>query len=55
MRSVVIVKANPGIWERGGGIKVWMQLCVERESYSRFGNSRNKNGRKKYYEAKKRC
>ena len=28
--SVVILKANPGILKRGGGIKMWMWLCLER-------------------------
>ena len=31
-------KANPDILKRGGGIKMWMWVCVERESYLRFGN-----------------
>ena len=31
-----ILKTNPGILKRGGGIKMWMSLCVERESYLRF-------------------
>ena len=38
VKSVVILKANPGILKRGGGIKMWIWLCVERESYLRFGN-----------------
>ena len=38
MKSVVILKANTGILKHGGGIKMWMWLCVERESYLRFGN-----------------
>ena len=33
MKSVIILKANPGILKRGDGIKIWMWLCVERESY----------------------
>ena len=32
---------------------MWMWLCVERESYLGFGNSRNEEDRKKYCEAKK--
>ena len=54
VRSVVILKANPGTLKRGGGIKVWMWLCVERGSYLRFGNriGMRKIGRK-YCEAKK--
>ena len=38
VKSVVILKANPGILEGGGGIKMWMSLCVEGESYLGFGN-----------------
>ena len=37
VKSVVILKANPGILKHGGTIKMWM--CVERESYLRFGNT----------------
>ena len=37
MKSVVILKANPGILKRGDGINRWMWLCVERESYLGFG------------------
>ena len=43
VRSVVIVRANPGILKRYGGIKMWMLLCVEREK-----ESRNEEDRKKY-------
>ena len=53
---MVILKANPSILKRGGGIKMWMWLCLERESYLGFGNRvgmRNEKDRKKYYEAKK--
>ena len=32
---------------------MWMWLCVERESYLGFENSRNEEDRKKYCEAKK--
>ena len=31
-------KANPRILKRGGGIKMWMWLCVEKGSFLRFGN-----------------
>ena len=31
-------KSNPDILKRDGGIKMWMWVCVERESYLRFGN-----------------
>ena len=31
MKSVVILKKNPGILKRDGGIKMSMWLCVERE------------------------
>ena len=50
---MVILKVNPGIL-KGGGIKMWMWLCVERESYLGFGNSQNEEDRKKFCEAK-RC
>ena len=33
MTPVVILKANPGILKRGGGIKMWVWLCVEREFF----------------------
>ena len=36
--SVVILKTYKGILKRGGGIKMWMWLCVERASYLRFVN-----------------
>ena len=29
---------NPGILKRGGGIKMWMWLCLDRTSYLGFGN-----------------
>ena len=35
---MVILKANSGILKCGGGIKMWMWLFVERESYLGFGN-----------------
>ena len=38
VKSVVILMAIPGILKCGGGIKMWMWLCVERESYLGFGN-----------------
>ena len=38
VKSVVILKANPGIFKRGGGMNMWMWLCVERECYCRIGN-----------------
>ena len=38
MKSEVILKANPGILKRGGGIKMWMWLCVERRNYLGFRN-----------------
>ena len=38
VKSVVILKENPGILKCGGGIKMWMWLFVERESYLGFGN-----------------
>ena len=36
-----------------GGIKMWMWLYVERESYLGLRNSWNEEERKKYCEAKK--
>ena len=36
-KSVVLLKANPGILKCGSGIKIWMWLCVERERYLVFG------------------
>ena len=38
VKSVVILKANPSILKHGGGIKMWMWLCVERQSYLGFGD-----------------
>ena len=38
VKSVVILKANLGILEHGGGIKMWMWICVKRESCLNFGN-----------------
>ena len=38
VKSVVILKANQGILKLGGGIKMWVWPCVERESYLGFGN-----------------
>ena len=35
---MVILKANPGILKCGGGIKMWIWLCVERGCYLGFGN-----------------
>ena len=53
MKSVVILKGNPDILKRGGGIKMWMWLCVERELFRIWKQSRNGEDRKKYCEAKK--
>ena len=53
VKSVVILKANPGILKRGGGIKMWMWLCIERKLFRIRKQSRNEEDRKKYYEAKK--
>ena len=38
MKSVVIPKGNPDILKRGGGIKMWMWLCIEIKSYLGLGN-----------------
>ena len=35
---MVILKTYPGISKHDGGIKMWMWLCLERESYLVFGN-----------------
>ena len=50
VKSVVILKANPGILKHGGGIKMWIWLSVERGSYLGFENkqSRNEENRKNY-------
>ena len=48
VKSVVILKANPSILKHGGGIKVWMCSCVERENHLGFGNSQNEEDSKKY-------
>ena len=37
LEVLVILKANPGNLKCGGRIKIWMWLCVERESYLGFG------------------
>ena len=50
---MVILKPNPGILKRGGGIKMWMWMCVERQSYLGFGINWNEEDRKKYCETKK--
>ena len=54
---MVILNANPGILKRGGRIKLWMGLCVERErelfGFRIWKQSRNEEDRKKYCEAKK--
>ena len=56
VKSVVILKANPGILKRCGGIKMKMWLCVERGSYLGFGNGvgMRKIGRNSVRQ-KKRC
>ena len=38
VKSVVMLKANPGILKCGGVIKMWMWPCVETESYLGFGD-----------------
>ena len=53
MKSVIILKVNPGILKRGGGIKMWIWLCVERGSCLGFGKSRNEEDWKKYCDVKK--
>ena len=38
MKSVLTLKANPGILKCGGRIRMWMWLRIERKSYLGFGN-----------------
>ena len=38
VKSVVMLKANPGILKRGVGIKLWIWLYVEGGSYLGFKN-----------------
>ena len=38
VKSVVTLKANPGILKCSGRIKMQIWLCVERGSYLEFGN-----------------
>ena len=38
LKSVAILKANLGILKHGDGRKMWMWLCVERESYLGFAS-----------------
>ena len=38
VKSMVILKASPGILKHGGGIKMWMWLNVKQGSYLGFGN-----------------
>ena len=52
VKSVFILKANPSSLKCGGGIKMWM--CVERESYLRFGK-RIRMRKEKILWGKKRC
>ena len=55
VKSVVMLKANPGILKCGGVIKMWMWPCVERERelFRIWRQSWNEGDRKKYYKAKK--
>ena len=53
VKSVVIIKTNPGILKRGSGIKMWVWLCVERELFRVWKQSQNEEDRKKKCEAKK--
>ena len=55
VKSVAVLTANPGILKCGGGIKMWLWLCVERERelFRIWKQSRNEEDRKKYCEAKK--
>ena len=55
VKSVIILKVNLGTLKRGCGIKMWMWLCVERESYLGFGSrvGMRKRGRKNIVRQKK--
>ena len=55
VKSVVILKVNPHILKRGGGIKMRLWLNVERESYifRIWKESQNEEDWNKYCEAKK--
>ena len=37
VKSVVTLKANPGILKHGSGARMWIWLCVERDSHLGFG------------------
>ena len=39
VKSVIILKANPAIFKRSGGMKMGAWHCVERESFVEFGTS----------------
>ena len=53
VKSVVILKTNQGILKCGGGIKMWMWLSVETESYLGFGKSWNEEDRRNTVRQKK--
>ena len=54
VKLVVKLKTNPHILRRGGGIKMWILLYVERESSLGFGNRvKNEEDRKKHCDTKK--
>ena len=57
VKSVVILKLNPHILKHGGGIKMWLWLNVESESYifRIWKESQNEEDWNKYCEAKKKC
>ena len=52
---MVILKTYPGISKHDGGIKMWMWLCLERELFSIWKQSRNEEDKKKHCEAKNDC
>ena len=53
VKSVVILKANPGILKCSGGIKMWIWLCVERGCYLGFENRVRMRKIERNIEAKK--
>ena len=53
VKSVVILKANPGILKCGGNKDVDVAVCRKRELFRIWKQSRNGEDRKKYCEAKK--
>ena len=53
VKSVVILKRNPGILKHVGGKKMWMWLCIKRELFRIWKQTQNEEDWKKYCEANK--